>query len=287
VPSKQQEERGRSRLLEQIERMQSEVGALEDGVQRSERLISLGLMAGLIAHEFNNIMTPILAYVQMALRNPEKTELSKRALSKTLEGATRAAQVAQVILDMTRNSRPGPVVESVSSEQESSVKDVARATLQSMEGGHQPSLVRFCIDIEPEVVARIAPAALQTVLLNLILNAQGAMLPIGGTISIASRLASRDDVLLDLPHKLGCSTWSATESVLARIVVADTGRGMAPFHVAALREQAGRHPATPSSAGLGLAVCRGLVESAGGFLGIESVHGLGTTCTVVLPGMST
>ena len=283
MPIRKQGEASPSRLLEQVERMQAEVSSLEDGVLRTERLVALGMMAGLIAHEFNNILTPISAYVQVALKNPNKSELSQRALVKTLEGTTRAAKLAQIILEITKTPRRPPGPGGVDSAECCSVAGAAKAALESIEGNTSSAHVE--LRIEPGIIASIPPVALQTVLLNLVLNARAAMPPRGGALQISARRVNRLAVERLLGHKAGCSTWNVPDSYsLVQIDVEDTGRGMSAPQVLELRSQTTvMQPGASSNTGLGLAVCRSLVEASAGFLAIDSTCGKGTTCSIVLP----
>ena len=65
------------KLLEEVERAEARLKQIERGLERSHRLATLGLLASSVAHEFNNLLTPIVSYCQMALASPEDSAMAK------------------------------------------------------------------------------------------------------------------------------------------------------------------------------------------------------------------
>jgi signal transduction histidine kinase len=94
-------------LLDELERLRAELDAVKGQLEHQERLATLGTIASLIAHEFNNILTPVMSYAQMALGDAKNDpELSRKALSRALSGSERAAKIAGAILDFARDDGP-------------------------------------------------------------------------------------------------------------------------------------------------------------------------------------
>lgn len=91
-------------LVREIERLQTRLHQLELEINHQDRLASLGTVTALIAHEFSNILTPILSYAQLALSRPDDADLTRRALERAAEGAERAAKISNSILGLARQT---------------------------------------------------------------------------------------------------------------------------------------------------------------------------------------
>ncbi|HPO92609.1 MAG TPA: histidine kinase dimerization/phospho-acceptor domain-containing protein, partial [Phycisphaerales bacterium] len=202
--------------LQEIERLQARVRELERDIERQHRLATLGTIAGLIAHEFNNILTPMLSYAQMALARPEDADLTRRALERSSAAAERAGRIASAILDLVRDEHPvAPVAvggSPIAQPQAAGAApnrdaqapaaplastpasrgpfrgldadfptrtDVSRSIRRTLDClGREPARdgIALALAVEPGLCARIEPVALEHALLNIILNARQAML---------------------------------------------------------------------------------------------------------------
>jgi signal transduction histidine kinase len=200
-------------LLGQADDLHARVTGLQAALDHHERLATLGTIAGLIAHEFNNILTPVMSYAQMALAKPEDRELTTKALTKAVEGTERAASIAAAILGFVRDEsldmrtgrggggegRPGrthpstqvPRGTSVASDQPSrepaprcDVHSVVDETFTCLAREPRKDGIQVDVDVEPGLEAAARAVTLQHVLLNLILNARNAMIPGGGHLSL-------------------------------------------------------------------------------------------------------
>lgn len=89
-------------LVDEVESLQARLRDVEHLLEHQSRLATVGTIAGLIAHEFNNILTPVLTYSQMALAKPDDAALARRALERAAEGSERAAKIAAAILGFVR-----------------------------------------------------------------------------------------------------------------------------------------------------------------------------------------
>ena len=85
-------------LVRQVDLLSARLADLQATLDHQERLATLGTIAGMIAHEFNNILTPVCSYAQMALDSPDDAALARKALERSLTGAERAAKIAGAIL---------------------------------------------------------------------------------------------------------------------------------------------------------------------------------------------
>ncbi|MEJ7639692.1 MAG: ATP-binding protein [Singulisphaera sp.] len=235
-----------------------EVEALRRQLVALQRVSSLGVLAGGVCHELNNALTPILNYAKLGLRNPDPA-YRERALQKILEAAERASAITGGVLGLARPraDRREPA-------------DLARLVEEViLLVGKDLSSHRVQLDFQAvnRPHSRVNPAQIQQVLLNLIINARQAM-PRGGTVKV--RVA----------HELNAR--------LAEVSVADTGDGIAPADLRRIFEpffttKTGPDDAGLGGTGLGLSVCRDIVESHRGRLRAESRLGQGTTFTLRLP----
>ncbi|WP_435020839.1 sensor histidine kinase [Tundrisphaera sp. TA3] len=232
--------------------------ALRRQVVELQRVSSLGVLAGSICHELNNALTPILNYAKLGLRNPDP-EFRRRAFEKIQEGAERAAVITGGVLGLARPRHD-----------QRSAADVARLAeevtlLTAKDLANYRVHLDFIAESRPH--ARVNPAQIQQVLLNLVINARQAM-PDGGTVRV----------------RVG----QDPSGKLAEVSVSDTGKGIAPADLRRIFEpffttKTGPDASGLGGTGLGLSVCREIVESHRGRLRAESKLGRGTTFTLRLP----
>lgn len=261
---KVQSQHDRERLLCRLDELGQRVRQLESELERTHRLATLGTIAGSIAHEFNNILTPVMSYAQLALQARDDHQLVERALTKAVEGTDRAAQIASAMLGFIRNV-PGECVADVAS--------VARDTIACM--GRDPAKdgIDVIVDVPSGCLAAIRPLALHQVLLNLLINARKAVRCGSGRIEIA---ASR-------------STWNTPGALpgdRVTITVSDNGCGIKAALLPHIFEAFVTDPSAQQGeegTGLGLSICHRLVTQAGGEITVESQVGTGTRFTIVLP----
>lgn len=243
-------------------------------LERLRRLATLGTLTSGIAHEFNNILTPVMAYAEMAAAAPTDTALVARALDKVAEGIRRATGISEAILAL---ATAAPAAGGrASTNIECGVSSALRWLADSPEGGATP----VGISLAPDLEAAIEPTVLHQVLINLLLNAKHAMPAGTGTISIRGYRRS--------------STGNTGSSHI-EIDVEDSGKGIAPDllprvfepfvsgRVSTGSQSDGIRSGRQRGYGLGLTICRQLVERAGGSITVRSTLGLGTCFTVRLP----
>lgn len=178
-----------------IEALRARVDELESQFLRAHRLATLGTLAASIAHEVNNLLTPILSYAQLALAAPQDADLTRKALERAADCAEKASRIGSAMLGFARADEPviglgdsrGPVQEAgcagVSAQgpraQETRFSaDIAAVVADALAClGRDPRKdgIELCVDVPTGLRAGIAPVALQQVVLNLALNAREAM----------------------------------------------------------------------------------------------------------------
>lgn len=267
-----------------VEALRAEIDRLRQQLRRSQVLATVGTLASGVCHEINNILTPVMSYAEMAMEAPGDAGLARKALERAYHGADRASRIASAILAFASERPRGA---------KAGAADVAVAVSDAwMCLAADPSRMGIQVDtsIEAGCAAAIDQVGLQQIILNLVLNAMKAMRPAGGRLSIRAR--SRPGAATSR------STWNGARSARPGsgevvIEVEDTGCGIEPERISRVFEPFVGHKWTPqvaetpsgtgSGTGLGLTVCKHLVESAGGTIAVRSQVSVGTCFTITLP----
>ena len=229
---------------------------LESQMRQTQKLESLGLLAGGVAHDFNNILAVVAANASLLAENVPH-EADNLELVQEIEAAVvRATSLTRQLLAFSRRQVIEPIVVDLNA----AVADT-RKMLRRMLGED----ISILTSLEPELGhILIDPGYLVQVMMNLAVNARDAM-PRGGTLTITTRNLKRGDqreVMLSIEDN-GCG------------MSADiAGRIFEPFYTT---KEVGR------GTGLGLSVVHGIVEQAGGRMEVESAVGVGTTMKMYLP----
>ncbi|MCC6321769.1 MAG: HAMP domain-containing histidine kinase [Phycisphaerales bacterium] len=297
------------RLLDRVDDVQSRIDQFSALLEHHERLATLGTIAALIAHEFNNLLTPVMSYSQMALAKPEDRELCLKALQKSADGAERAAAIASAILGFARDdggratgraAGAGPGVPRGTSEREvggCSVREAAESALSCLARDLSKDGITLRVEVEDDVRVAMKSVALQHVLLNLVLNARNAMLVGAGSLTIRAR---RSEAMPSAPEGSvrSCDVPRGTVGGGGFVVieVEDCGRGMnaeqltnlfRTFFTSGAREltkpdrRAGWR-GDRRGTGLGMTICKRLVEEVGGWMWVRSEEKVGTVVGVVV-----
>ena len=232
---------------------------LEEQLQISEKMASIGLLAAGVAHEVNTPLTGISSFTQMLLEGSDPQDPRTRLLEKIERQTFRAAKIVNGLLTLARpaatgTGERGPVDLNV----------VVGDVVSLLE--HQFELHRVKVRrelSETSVVVSGMEHKLQQVFLNLFLNAKDAM-PRGGWLTIATRLDG-DRVIVE---------------------VADTGSGIPSEHIARIYDPFFTTKAIGHGTGLGLSITYGIVREHDGAIDCDSTVGQGTRFTVTLPAVT-
>lgn len=226
---------------------------LEEQLQLSERMASVGLLAAGVAHEVNTPLTGISSYTQMLIETADPGDARLDVLKKIERQVFRAARIVNGLLNL---SRPG----SAEAAGPVDVNGVMNDVLVLVEHQLQTSNIRVRRELSTTpTVAQGVEGKLQQVFLNLILNARDAM-PTGGWLSVSSRV----------------------EDGRAVIVVADTGAGIANEDVSRIYDPFFTTKAVGRGTGLGLSIVYSVVQEHRGTIDCRTGSG-GTRFTVTLP----
>jgi two-component system NtrC family sensor kinase len=228
---------------------------LEEQLQISEKMASIGLLAAGVAHEVNTPLTGISSFTQMLLDGADPKDPKTVLLEKIERQTFRAAKIVNGLLNL---SRPGTASnERVDVDLNAVIMDVFSLLEHQFEVGSIK--VRRELAPAPVVVLGIEHQ-LQQVFLNLFLNARDAM-PRGGWLSVATRLDGN--------------------SAVAEI--ADTGSGIPSEQIARIYDPFFTTKSIGRGTGLGLSITYGIVREHGGTILCDSAVGQGTRFTLALP----
>jgi signal transduction histidine kinase len=249
-------------VTERLALMQAQLDSLREQLTESQRLATIGTIAAVIAHEFNNLLTPIVSYSQYALQSAESEkpdmDLIRKALSKSFQSSSKAGKICSSMLGLASGQ---------STTGEVSVQKLVDETLAVMARDPKKDGIALRVQVQPDLTLSADPVQLEQVLLNLLINARQAMLGRGGSITIRAQ---------------------RTESNEIKIQVVDTGPGIPeklipkifqPFFTTKGTTRRGESKGT----GLGLAICKEIVEHHKGRIEVDSTVGTGTTFNIYLP----
>lgn len=261
-----------ARLQEEInerEAAEAEQRSLEARLRHSHRLESIGTLAGGIAHEFNNVLAPIVLYTDLALEDLPEDSPVRSKLKHVMDLANRAKGLSQQILAF--GSRGG--------EQERLAVDIAPVIEESL------SLVRVLVPATIEIQADIKhnlglvlcdAAEIQQLVVNLCNNAFRSLSRGGGHIQVS---VDSQKVGADFAAKHP----RLNEGMYVRLTVSDTGAGMDAATLERIFEPFYTTQTVGQGTGLGLSIVHGIVVRHDGDIIVSSTPGRGTTIHVYFP----
>jgi PAS domain S-box-containing protein len=228
---------------------------LEARLQRTQRLESLGQLAGGVAHDFNNLLAVILNYAAFIIEDAAGTAMAADA-EQIARAGRRGSELTHQLLAFARREVIRPRALDVNA----AVRDVQQMLSRSI--GEHIALTTHLARWVPPVMAD--PGQLEQVLVNLAVNARDAM-PAGGRLGIDTAV-----------HDTAAGRF-------VRVAVTDTGTGMPAEVVDRAFDPFFTTKPSGEGTGLGLATVYGIITQAGGTVTIDSAPGHGTTINVLLP----
>jgi PAS domain S-box-containing protein len=244
---------------------------LELRLQRAEKMEALGLLAGGVAHDLNNVLGIVMGYSELLIYDMDPSSPLRPNLQSILEASQRATAIVQDLLTLARRG--------VSSRQVLNLNQIIQDSNHSPEfqtlSAYHPS-VQIKMELAPDLLNISGSAIhLSKTLLNLVSNASEAM-PQGGTVTIKT-----SNQYLDKPIQ-GYEEVQEGEYIV--LSVSDTGSGISPtdlkriFEPFYTKKVMGR-----SGTGLGLAVVWGTVKDHNGYINVQSDQGNGSIFNLYFP----
>jgi PAS domain S-box-containing protein len=252
------------------ERAEEEKRSLEERLNRAEKMEALGILAGGVAHDLNNVLGIIVGYSELLLYKTESSAIRPQ-LGEIMKGGQRAAAIVQDLLTLARRGVPGRDVVNLNR----IIADFQKLPeFQHLSSYH--SAVKIKIELEPELPNIPGSSVhLCKTLFNLVSNASEAM-PKGGILTIKTANQYLDKQIQGYDE--------VREGDYVVLSVSDTGEGIPaadlkrifePFYT---KKVMGR-----SGTGLGLAVVWGTVKDHHGYINVQSEEGKGSTFTLYFP----
>ena len=252
-------------------RAEEEKRSLQERLQRAEKMEALGILAGGVAHDLNNVLGIVIGYAELLLMDADKSSSIRPILVNIVNGGQRAAAIVQDLLTLARRGVSGREVLNLNK----IIADCQQSPeFKNLSSYH--SAVRIKADLEPDLLNISGSSVhLGKTLFNLVSNASEAM-PRGGVLTIKTA-----NQYLDRPIQGYDEVREGDYVVLS---VSDTGEGIQaadlkrifePFYT---KKVMGR-----SGTGLGLAVVWGTVKDHNGYINVQSEEGKGSIFTLYFP----
>jgi signal transduction histidine kinase len=241
----------------EVQKLQNE--SLKSQLAGLQHLANIGTISHMIAHEINNLLTPLRSYAAFALDNPDDKELTKKAFQKVVKSCGRAAKIMESMLALANGEKQ--------EKRDARLSDLVEEIFTCLCRDFSKDGIAVNIRIPDEMTIKVIPIQIQQVLMNLILNARDAMLRRGGVLTI-SAAETADTVVVE---------------------VTDTGEGIDPADLTNIFETFYTTKTDKDSSdkysgsGIGLAFCKMIINGHNGCISVESEPGKGSTFKIVLP----
>ncbi|MCE5269067.1 MAG: sensor histidine kinase [Planctomycetaceae bacterium] len=238
--------------------LQQQVEILKQQLGQAQRLTALGELVSTTTHEFNNVLMTILNYAKMGMRHKDAPTRDK-CFEKILASANRAATITNTVLGMARNR--------TAAQEPTDLVKLVDDTLLLLEREMNKYRVVVERSYQPIPSANVNGNQIQQVLLNLLINARQAM-PNGGRLWVR------------LLHD--------AENNMVDLVIRDSGCGIPADKLPRIFEsfyttKKGPDASGKGGTGLGLSMCRDIIEAHHGRIRVDSTVGKGTAFTLKLP----
>lgn len=254
-------------VLQRVRLASAALWESEEQLRQSQKMESIGRLAGGVAHDFNNLLTAIKGYASLMLMNAPPGHPWRGNIEGIDTAADRAAALTKQLLAFSRKQVIAPRVTDLGGLVRTMEKLLVRIIGED---------VRLDVDISRDLgKCLVDPSQVEQVIMNLAVNARQAM-PNGGTVFIEVRNAVLDEGYV-------ASHPEAAPGNYVRLTVADTGIGMSKEIQKRIFEPFFTTKPAGQGTGLGLSVVYGAVRQQGGTINLYSEEGIGTTFHVYWP----
>lgn len=238
--------------------LQQQVEILKEQLNQAVKLTALGELVSTTTHEFNNVLMTIINYAKLGMRHKDAASRDK-AFEKILTAANRAAKITNGVLGIARNRAAG--------QEPTDLVQLIEDTLVLLEREMNKYRITVEKQFKPVPQARVNGNQIQQVLLNLLINARQAM-PGGGRLVIKILHDEESDTVDLVVRDYGCG-----------IPAEKLPRIFEPFYTT----KSGPDSSGKGGTGLGLSLCRDIIEAHHGRIRVDSTVGKGTAFTLKLP----
>jgi signal transduction histidine kinase/ActR/RegA family two-component response regulator len=253
--------------IRQTKEAQAALAKSEEQLRQAQKMEAIGILAGGVAHDFNNILTAIMGYSQLLTRRLGPDSPHKDTVKEILNAGSRAAALTSQLLAFSRRQILEPKV--------LDLNDVVR-NMEKMLRRLIGEDVDFLTVLEPELDrVKVDPGQIEQILLNLAVNSRDAM-PDGGTLIIETKNAELDKFYAD-------DHLEVTPGPYVMVSVSDNGCGMEEEMRSRIFEPFFTTKGAGKGTGLGLSTVFGIIKQSGGHVSVYSEPGQGTTFKIYLP----
>ena len=244
--------------------------SLEKQLRKAQKMEAIGTLAGGIAHDLNNILSPVLGYADMIMRSSDPEAIVYKRSEKIQKAALRAADLVSRILSFNlRGEQEKRMIK---------IHPVSEEVLRLLKGSIPSTITivdnidRNCGSIEAD------PTQIHQVIMNLCTNAFHAMEQTGGILTVGLK-----EITLTIADMVDYPNLTGGSSVYLSIEVSDTGCGMSNDVVDRIFDPYFTTKGEGKGTGLGLAIVYGIVKSCKGDIRVKTKPDKGTTFTILLP----
>ena len=240
---------------------------LESQLYQARKMEAIGTLAGGIAHDFNNILSGIIGFTEISIRDiPPGTKLHEN-LQRVLNAGMRAADLVKQILTFSRQSdRVAKPVQ---------VKSIVKEALKLLRAS-LPATIDIHQEIDSDSLILADPIQVHQIIMNLCTNAAHAMQETGGRMSVG--LAD-----VELSAEVINPDMEMDPGRYLKLVVSDSGPGIAPEIKDRIFDPFFTTKKIGEGTGLGLSMVHGIVRDCGGTVSVDSMPGEGSTFTLFFP----
>jgi PAS domain S-box-containing protein len=248
-------------------RQEAERVKLQEQLMQSQKMESVGRLAGGVAHDFNNMLQAILGNITMVLMDLPEDSPVRNNLEEAQKCALRSAELTRQLLAFARKQTVIPRILDINETVAGMLKMLRRLIGEDITLDWHPA--------PGELRVRMDPTQLDQILVNLCLNSRDAITG-GGRVTIQTE-----------PATLDAETWSGSPGLIPGnyilLTVSDTGMGMTPEVIDHIFEPFFTTKDIGQGTGLGLATVYGIVQQNRGAIRVSSTPGHGTTFRIFLP----
>ena len=250
-----------------LKREQARRERLEEQLRMSQKMESVGRLAGGVAHDFNNMLGVILGHAEMAEEQIDGTHPLYDSLQEIRKAAQRSASLTRQLLAFARKQTVMPKVQNLNETVAGMLTMLRRLIGEDIELVWRPGAKLWPVKVDPSQIDQI--------LANLCVNARDAIKGVGEIIVETANVRITED---NGDHHIG-----VTAGDYVRITLCDNGPGMEESVVAHIFEPFYTTKDVGEGTGLGLATVYGAIKQNNGFILVDSEKGRGTTFTLYLP----
>ena len=243
---------------------------LQEQLAQVRKIEAVGKLTGGVAHEFNNLLTVVLGYLELLEERVGAQHELGKLIARATQAAERGAEITKGLLAFGRKQLLRPRVIDL---------NAVISEVTTLMGGTLNEAIELKSSVAADLwKAKADPAQVERAMVNLVLNACDAM-PEGGALTVEAANAHVDEAL-------AMGDIETREGDYVMIAVTDSGTGMPPETLARAYEPFFTTKEVGKGTGLGLSMVYGFAKQSNGFVKIDSEEGRGTRVELYLPRVS-